>query len=177
MGTTGTGSVHRACPMPGHRDVGDVIRCWGLLRPSEQTGLLRVSPHLHTERMDKVLRAELARRVEADQAMRRAWPARPGDGADEDELARLGAVDEDNTAWLRSVVAKHGWPDSSLVGEAGAHDAWLLAQHADQDRVFQAECLEPTAWASCSPNRSPNPTVSTNGEPPPGSDRSTSTRP
>ncbi|WP_230202830.1 DUF6624 domain-containing protein [Parafrankia discariae] len=125
------------------------------VRPSEQTGLLRVSPHLHTGRMDEVLRAELARRVEADQAMRRAWPARPGDDADEDELARLGAVDEDNTAWLRNVVAEHGWPDSSLVGEAGAHDAWLLAQHADHDPVFQAECLELLAAAVDSGAASP----------------------
>jgi hypothetical protein len=92
--------------------------------------------------VDEALRAELARRVEADQAMRRAWPARPGDPVDEDELARLGNVDEDNTAWLRGVVAERGWPGRSLVGDEGAHDAWLLAQHADHDRVFQAECLD-----------------------------------
>ncbi|MCK9903738.1 hypothetical protein MXD63_27265 [Frankia sp. Cpl3] len=90
---------------------------------------------------------ELARRVEADQAMRRAWPTRPGDGADEGELTRFGAVDEDNTAWLRRVVAEHGWPDTSLVGEEGAHNAWLLAQHADHDPVFQAECLDLLAAA------------------------------
>jgi len=92
--------------------------------------------------VDDVLRSELARRVEADQAMRRVLPARRGDRVDEDVFARLGAVDQDNTSWLRRVIAEHGWPGTSLVGEDGAHDAWLLAQHADHDRVFQAECLD-----------------------------------
>lgn len=41
------------------------------------------------------------------------------------------------------------------MGEAGAHDAWLLAQHADQDRVFQAECLELLAAAVDSGAASP----------------------
>jgi hypothetical protein len=27
------------------------------------------------------------------------------------------------------------------VGDEGAHTAWLLAQHADRDRVFQQRCL------------------------------------
>ncbi|WP_050997173.1 MULTISPECIES: DUF6624 domain-containing protein [Frankia] len=91
--------------------------------------------------MDEGLRAELARRVDADQAMRRAWTARRSDRISEEEPAECGAVDEDNTAWLRRVVAEHGWPGRSLVGEKGAHDAWLLAQHADHDHAFQADCL------------------------------------
>ncbi|WP_313949588.1 DUF6624 domain-containing protein, partial [Frankia sp. AvcI1] len=91
--------------------------------------------------MDEGLRAELARRVDADQAMRRAWTARRSGRISEQERAECGAVDEDNTAWLRRVVAEHGWPGRSLVGEKGAHDAWLLAQHADHDHAFQADCL------------------------------------
>ncbi|MGF7238554.1 MAG: DUF6624 domain-containing protein [Frankia sp.] len=96
--------------------------------------------------MDEVLRAELARRVEADQAMRRAWPARPGERVDEEESVKTGAVDEDdidedNTAWLGRVVGEHGWPGRSLVGEDGALGAWLLAQHADHDPVLQAKFL------------------------------------
>ena len=31
------------------------------------------------------------------------------------------------------MVGQHGWPGHRLVGEAGAHAAWLLAQHAPPD--------------------------------------------
>jgi hypothetical protein len=42
-------------------------------------------------------------------------------------------VDRDNTARLREMVGQHGWPGHRLVAEAGAHAAWLLAQHAPPD--------------------------------------------
>ena len=79
------------------------------------------------------LRAELLQRTEQDQAAR---------GAPEPDWEVLAAVDADNVAWLREVVASVGWPGPSMVGEDGAHAAWLLAQHADQDRAFQRRCLE-----------------------------------
>jgi hypothetical protein len=47
-----------------------------------------------------------------------------------------------NTARLKEVVAKHGWPGKSLVGEDGAFAAWLLVQHADADAAFQKQRLE-----------------------------------
>lgn len=53
----------------------------------------------------------------------------------------VAPVDGDNTARLREIVAQHGWPGHELVGEAGAHAAWLLAQHAPED--VQEECLAP----------------------------------
>ena len=54
----------------------------------------------------------------------------------------VAAIDADNLAWLKEVVAEVGWPGESMVGEDGAHAAWLLAQHADQDPAFQRRCLE-----------------------------------
>lgn len=51
----------------------------------------------------------------------------------------VAPVDRDNTARLREVVARDGWPGQELVGEAGAHAAWVLAQHAPPD--LQEECL------------------------------------
>jgi hypothetical protein len=60
-------------------------------------------------------------------------------------VVEFGAVDEDNSPWLRGVVAEHGWPGSSLVGEVGAHDAWLLAQ-----TLIPIASFRPDAWP-CGP--------------------------
>jgi hypothetical protein len=81
--------------------------------------------------MDAELHAELLRRVEIDQAARRAL-----DGE------AMAAADDENLPWLRQVIADVGWPGKSLVGEDGAHAAWLLAQHADSDPAFQRQCLD-----------------------------------
>ena len=92
---------------------------------------------------DSLLARQLALRVEADQAARGLMTlafeqGRPVSAADG---VLVGAIDSLNTAWLKGVVAKRGWPTISEVGEAGASDAWLLVQHADRDRPFQREVL------------------------------------
>jgi hypothetical protein len=76
------------------------------------------------------LRAELLRRVEKDQAARKAR-----------DLEAVRAVDAENLPWLKQVIEEHGWPGSSLAGTDGARAAWLLVQHADRDPVFQRQCL------------------------------------
>jgi hypothetical protein len=43
------------------------------------------------------------------------------------------------SARLRESVGQHGWPGPRLVGEAGAHAAWLLVQDAPPE--LQEECL------------------------------------
>jgi hypothetical protein len=71
-------------------------------------------------------------------------------------LAAMAARDRANTEWLKGVVAEHGWPKISEVGERAANQAWLLVQHADHDPVFQLEALrmmEPlVAQREVSPN-------------------------
>lgn len=86
------------------------------------------------------IRAELAQRVAEDQALRvqLSTDAQP----DLAFFERLSATDEANTAWMKDLVARHGWPTSARVGVAGAGDAWLLVQHADHDVDFQEHCLE-----------------------------------
>jgi uncharacterized protein DUF6624 len=79
------------------------------------------------------LRALLLHRAERDQAAR---------GMPEPEWETAASVDADNLAWLKETVAEVGWPGRSLVGEDGAHAAWLLAQHADRDPAFQRRCLD-----------------------------------
>jgi Family of unknown function (DUF6624) len=54
----------------------------------------------------------------------------------------VASVDADNLTWLKDVVAEVGWPGRSIVGQDGAHAAWLLAQHADRDPAFQRRCLD-----------------------------------
>jgi hypothetical protein len=51
------------------------------------------------------------------------------------------ATDADNLAWLKSVVARQGFPTPAQVGERGMSNAWLLIQHADRDQPFQREVL------------------------------------
>ena len=59
-----------------------------------------------------------------------------------DQLAAWAAVDQENAAWLKRIIECHGWPDRRLVGDEGSEHAWLLAQHADHDPVFQRRCLD-----------------------------------
>jgi hypothetical protein len=39
------------------------------------------------------------------------------------------------------LIAEHGWPTVSLVGERAAHAAWLLVQHADARPELQERAL------------------------------------
>lgn len=79
------------------------------------------------------LREELLRMRDADQRAR-------GQGGAPDPQA-MARVDAANTARLKEIVAQEGWPTAALVGGDGAGAAWLLAQHADRDRAFQADVL------------------------------------
>jgi uncharacterized protein DUF6624 len=86
--------------------------------------------------VNDALRAELLERAGRDQAARESL--QPGHDMQQwDEIVE--PVDRANTARLREIIAEHGWPGCQLVGEAAAHAAWLLAQHAPPD--FQEECL------------------------------------
>jgi len=51
-------------------------------------------------------------------------------------------VDAENLPWLKQTIAHKGWPTRSMVGDEGAHAAWLLVQHADSDPAFQRHCLD-----------------------------------
>lgn len=85
------------------------------------------------------VKTELAMRVEQDQALRQAAMA---PGVTPELIDRVVAVDHENTAWMKDLVTRHGWPTFAAVGEEGSGNAWLLVQHADQDVDFQEQCLE-----------------------------------
>lgn len=87
---------------------------------------------------DEKLRQELLDRMEKDQIIRKEVMKQKGEGT---EFEKMIQVDRDNTAWLKKTIDRHGWPGKALVGEDGAHAAWLLLQHADLDLAFQKKCL------------------------------------
>lgn len=98
------------------------------------------------------LRTELLQRVVKDQKVRLEliqWMQKQPAGSFDDlarandpRLETMRKIDEENTAWLKEQVEKTGWLGKSLVGQDGAHSAWLLLQHADQDPAFQKKCLK-----------------------------------
>ncbi|MGI5337703.1 DUF6624 domain-containing protein [Streptomyces sp. CA-181903] len=92
-----------------------------------------------TNPLNPELAAELMRRVAVDQHAR---GVREGQDDVESDYEAMRAVDADNTAWLKTVVAEHGWPGHTLVGEEAANAAWLLIQHADRDLPFQLHGLQ-----------------------------------
>jgi hypothetical protein len=46
-----------------------------------------------------------------------------------------------NATRLKEIIAEHGWPGRSLVGEDGAMAAWFIAQHSIADPPFMRQVL------------------------------------
>lgn len=99
------------------------------------------------------LRSELQKRVKEDQDARKLmieWMQKQSTTdaeaakkqTEQPVVLKVAEIDKANTEWLKAIVQQHGWPRKSLVGADGAHNAWLLVQHADHDRTFQKKCLD-----------------------------------
>lgn len=82
--------------------------------------------------IEPALREELLKRMKEDQRIR--MEGNP-------DMEEWGKIDADNTAYMKTVIDKHGWPGKSMVGEDGALAAFLMVQHADADPEFQKKCL------------------------------------
>lgn len=83
------------------------------------------------------LAVELLRCKWRDEAARQDGP--PGSPA---ELEAVVRVHVENTMVLREIIDEIGWPGKSMVGEAAANAAWLIAQHSDADPEFQRRCRD-----------------------------------
>lgn len=85
--------------------------------------------------LDTALRQELLALAAQDQASRQGMgvalrrygrASREGDSV----LRALDSADAPRLDRVKAIVAAHGWPGRRLVGDDGAHAAWLLVQHA-----------------------------------------------
>jgi hypothetical protein len=79
------------------------------------------------------LRLELLKMMELDQQQRNA-----GQSIDP---AAMSAVDAANRKRLKEIISKHGYPTTAMVGADGTQAAWLIVQHADEDKQFQKAML------------------------------------
>lgn len=61
--------------------------------------------------------------------------------AGEISSAETGALLRRNADWLKRVLARIGWFDISRYGAEASQAAWLIVQHADHDRAWQAQVL------------------------------------
>jgi hypothetical protein len=82
-------------------------------------------------RLDAI-KAELAKRLEADQGVRT--------GKIKDRA--MPAVDAGNTAWLRGVIAEVGWIDCARFGGEAANAAFLIVQHSGDVPLMMAALPE-----------------------------------
>lgn len=57
----------------------------------------------------------------------------------ESAFVRMAAIDSPVQERLRAIIASRGWPGRSLVGDDGAHAAWLIVQHMGE--AHQARLL------------------------------------
>lgn len=89
------------------------------------------------------LRKELLAMAEEDQKARQVLVgmSHAEMAVNQDVMQRVVEVDRINVERLKAIIETHGWPKISMAGHDGAHAAWLLAQHADADREFQAKVL------------------------------------
>lgn len=76
---------------------------------------------------------ELQKMVDIDQEMR--------ERAHKEDDFWDGDIDRRNTQRIKEIIKEIGFPFISIVGQEGAHNAWLLVQHADNDVNFQVKCL------------------------------------
>jgi len=92
---------------------------------------------------NKPLRLELLGMARDDQGMTGViGSGGPSDPNDASRRLLESAVIQRLHARIQQIVAEYGWPGKALVGEDGAHAAWLIVQHSDEDLFFQKRCLE-----------------------------------
>jgi hypothetical protein len=85
---------------------------------------------------------ELARMHEKDQAARqKLMNGSPPRDVEQRLLHEMEQNDTANRQRLKEIIVQHGFPTVTMVGQRGADTAFLIVQHADRDREWQASML------------------------------------
>jgi hypothetical protein len=84
-------------------------------------------------------RRELEARGQSDQAIREGFGA--GGKVDSAQGVAMARTDSANTSWLKTYVARWGWPRSGQVGRKAVEAAFLIVQHAVHDTAFMRAML------------------------------------
>ncbi|HEY0944640.1 MAG TPA: DUF6624 domain-containing protein [Opitutaceae bacterium] len=95
----------------------------------------KADPQPVTVSFNPSLRQELVAMAAEDQRVRKDV----GASMSAEQFDEMQRVDLQHTERLSAIVAEHGWPGRSLVGEDAASKAWLLVQHCELE--FQERCL------------------------------------
>jgi len=85
------------------------------------------------------LRKELLAMVEEDQKIRDDFIKSGVDHPSKTIMDQMEAIGQRNTARMKEIIKKYGWPDSRQVGWDGTQAAFILVQHADHS--FQKQLL------------------------------------
>ena len=91
----------------------------------------KVPPEAKKPGANAVLRDEILKMHDAHQEARAAKDA-----------ARIKALEARNLKRLKEIVARHGWPTETLIGEHAASSAWLMVHHSEGDPAFQQRVLK-----------------------------------
>ncbi len=92
------------------------------------------------QEMERRVRVEQAGRIGIGDIQAADLPPDEHQQAMDAAWAELGAVDAENTAWLKMVVPADGWFRNSRDGQNVTSGAWLIVQHSP-DRQFQKSVL------------------------------------
>ncbi|MDE2125560.1 MAG: hypothetical protein KGJ62_03140 [Armatimonadetes bacterium] len=101
--------------------------------PSGPVANARLRLHLITMvQADQAARMEMVKQMKAHGSIA---------GISKTAATAMAKVDTSDLKAMKRIVRRYGWPTIPMVGRDGAHDAWLLVQHADKDPRFQMQCL------------------------------------
>jgi hypothetical protein len=115
-----------------------LARCPGLAKYMDEMAAKQVPPDAAAKPRLPELRERILAMARDDQAARQQLiEARNSPEAQD----RVRQIDERHLSVLKSIAAEAGFPNAAEIGKDGVNAFWLLVQHADADRAFQAEML------------------------------------
>ena len=85
-----------------------------------------------------LVRAELLKLVQEDQAIRNEQIRKGSAFPDQAITARMAVIDAAGTVRMKEIVKRYGWPGPDLVGQDGADAAFMLVQHSPDYSFEQA---------------------------------------